>query len=52
MLFESMIPTMQIDVEKVINENEARARKGSVLKSHSHYDTSYIFISFKIRVNI
>ena len=23
MLFESMIPTMQIDVEKVINENEA-----------------------------
>jgi hypothetical protein len=51
MLFESMIPTMQIDVEK-INENEARARKGSVLKSHSHYDTSYIFISFKIRVNI
>ena len=25
MLFESMIPTMQIDVEKVINENEARS---------------------------
>jgi len=37
MLFESMIPTMQIDVEKVINT--AKGFKVKVLKSHSHYDT-------------